>query len=46
MVENMDETHLVYDLDSHVTLEQRGAVKQTYADVVLGSEGFTLILSL
>lgn len=46
MVENMDETHFIFNMDNHKTLGKRGAKKVNYVDVVQGGEGFTMVLRM
>ncbi len=46
MVENMDETHFIYNMGDHKTLSIRGDKKVNYADVVSGGDGFTMALRL
>lgn len=44
-IENMDETHFVYDLDDRLVLARKGT-DSTYKEVVSGGEGMTLVLRL
>lgn len=46
MVENMDETHFIFNMDNHHTLGLRGCGKVNYADVVSGGEGMTMVLRI
>ena len=46
LVENMDETHFVFNMDNGKTLGFRGSTKVNYADVVSGCDGFTMVLRL
>ncbi len=46
MVENMDETHSIVDMNNHRTLGIWGAQKLNYADVASGGDGFTMVLRL
>ena len=46
MVENMDETHFVFNMYNHKTLGFRGSNKVNYADVVGGCDGFSMVLRL
>ena len=46
MVENMDETHFVFNMDDHTTLGFIGQAKVNYADVVSGGEGMTMVLRI
>ena len=45
-VENMDETHFVFNMDNHYTLGIRGVDSVNYADVVGGADAFTMVLRL
>ena len=45
-VENVDETHFVFNKDNHYTLGVCGADSVNYADVVGGSDAFTMVLRL
>ena len=45
-MENMDETHFIFNMDDSKTLGLRGSANVNYADVVGGAEGFTLVLRL
>lgn len=47
MVENMEETHFLLDLDNRQRLATRVAVDlQTYREVVFAGEGMTLVLMI
>ena len=46
MVDNMDETHFIFNMDNHKTLGFRGSNKVNYADVVAGCDGHTMVLRL
>ncbi|KAJ0401149.1 hypothetical protein P43SY_004356 [Pythium insidiosum] len=46
MVSNMDETHMLFDMDNKRCLGFRGQESMTYLDVVGGGEGMTLIVKL
>lgn len=43
---NADETHFSFDRHNHRTLAIRGEEDLKYADVVIGEEGFTIILCI
>ena len=43
-VENLDETHLLYDMDYRSCVSLRGAKSVNYLDVVSGCEGMTVTL--
>ncbi len=43
LIENMDKTHLIFNMDDRKTLGVRGCAKVNYADVVGGGYGFTLV---
>ena len=45
-VENMDETHFLYDLDDHYSITRRGSKSVDYTAVVSGGTGMTLALRL
>ena len=45
-VENMDETHFVFNMDNHYTLGIRGVDSVNNDDVVGGEDGFTMVLSI
>ena len=46
MVDNMDETHFILNMNNRKTLSFRGSNKVNYADVVGGCDGFTMVLRL
>ena len=46
MVENMDETHFIFNMDNQKALEIQGVQKVNYADVVSGGDDFTMVLRL
>ena len=46
MVDNVDETHFVFNMDNHKTLSFRGSNNVNYADLVGGCDGFTMVLRL
>ena len=46
MVDNMDETHFVFNMDDHKTLSFRRSNKVNYANEVSGCDGFTMVLRL
>ncbi|KAJ0397798.1 hypothetical protein ATCC90586_001667 [Pythium insidiosum] len=46
MVSNMDETHMLFDMDNKRYLGFRGQESMTYLDVVGGGKGMTLIVKL
>lgn len=43
---NMDETHLIFAVDNHQTLEFEGASEVKYVDVVSGTEGMTVCITI
>lgn len=45
-VYNMDETHLVFDMDNGYCLGTIGTTAVTYQDVVGGGEGMTLVIKI
>ena len=46
LIENMDETHFVINMDNGKTLAMKGAENVKYADVVSGGEGMTMIVRI
>ena len=45
-MENMDETHFLYDLDDYYSITRRGPKSVDYTAVVSGGTGMTLVLRL
>ena len=45
-MENIDEAHFVFNMDNDHTRGLRGVDSVNYADVVGGSDGFTMVLRL
>ena len=46
MVENLDKTHFIFNMDNGKTLGYRVSTKVNYADVVSGCDGLTMVLRL
>lgn len=46
LVENMDETHFLINMDNGRTLAMKGTDNMKYADVVSGSEGMTMVVRI
>ena len=46
MVENMDETHFIFNMGGSKTLGLRGSANVNYADVVGGADGLKIVLRL
>eukprot|EP00171_Calliarthron_tuberculosum_P023739 IDg23739t1 len=46
LVENMDETHFLFDLDDTFTLARIGTAKANYMEVVSGTAGMTMALRM
>ena len=46
MVDNMHETHIIFNMDNQKTLAFRGSASVNYPDVVGGCDGFTMVLRL
>lgn len=43
---NLDETHVLYDQDSHRLLGDRGETEIDYHDVISGTEGMTVLIRI
>ena len=46
IVENLDETHFIFNMDNGKTLGYRGSIKVNYAGVVSDCDGFNMVLRL